>query len=100
MALTIGNRVENGPCPVIEDDVEFGAYGHVLGGVRVGKGAKIGALSLVLSDVKTSATTLEQGAAQSFCATLRPNNHNLSSMESTGARSPPRMESVAMATRN
>ena len=38
--------------------MEFGAYGHVLGGVRVGRGAKIGALSLVLSDVPPGATAL------------------------------------------
>ena len=56
--VTIGNRVEDGPCPVIEDNVEFGAYGHVLGGVRVGHDAKIGALSLVLSDVPPGATAL------------------------------------------
>jgi serine O-acetyltransferase len=56
--VTIGNRVEGGPCPIIEDDVEFGAHGHVLGNVRVGRGAKIGALSLVLSDVPPGATAL------------------------------------------
>ena len=34
--------------PVLEDDVELGAYAQVLGGVRVGRGAKIGAMSVVL----------------------------------------------------
>jgi serine O-acetyltransferase len=56
--VTIGNRVPDGACPVIEDDVEFGAYGQVLGGVRVGRGAKIGAMSLVLCDVPPGAKAL------------------------------------------
>lgn len=56
--VTIGNRIENGPCPIVEDDVEFGAYGCVVGGVRVGRGAKVGPLSFVLSDVPPNATTL------------------------------------------
>jgi serine O-acetyltransferase len=49
--VTIGNLTEGGPSPVIEDDVEFGAYAQVLGGITVGRGAKVGALSLVLNDV-------------------------------------------------
>lgn len=56
--VTIGNRVENGPTPVIEDDVEFGAYCQVLGGVRIGKGAKLGAMSVVLCDVPPGATAV------------------------------------------
>ena len=56
--VTIGNRFEGGAAPIIEDDVEFGAYGAVLGGVRVGSGAKIGALSLVLWDVPPNATAM------------------------------------------
>ena len=49
--VTIGNRVDDGPVPVIEDDVELGAYAQILGGVRIGRGAKIGAMSVVLCDV-------------------------------------------------
>lgn len=56
--VTIGNRHENGPVPVIEDDVEFGAFAQVLGGVRVGRGARIGALSVVLNDVPAGATAV------------------------------------------
>jgi serine O-acetyltransferase len=56
--VTIGNRTHEGPPPIIEDDVEFGAYAQVLGAVRVGKGAKIGAMSVVLSDVPPGATAV------------------------------------------
>jgi len=56
--VTIGNRVTDGPVPVLEDDVELGAYAQVLGGVRVGQGARIGAMSLVLSDVPAHATAV------------------------------------------
>jgi serine O-acetyltransferase len=37
--------------PLIEDGVEIGSYAVVLGGVRVGTGSTIGALSLVNKDV-------------------------------------------------
>jgi serine O-acetyltransferase len=56
--VTIGNRIENGPSPVIEDDVEFGAYAQALGGIRISKGAKIGAMSVVLRDVPAGATAV------------------------------------------
>ncbi len=49
--VTIGNDGTEDAIPVIEDDVEFGAYAQVLGAVRVGRGAKLGAMSLVLRDV-------------------------------------------------
>lgn len=54
--VTIGNRHENGPLPVIGDNVEFGAYAQVLGGVRIGDNAKIAAMSVVLEDVPNNAT--------------------------------------------
>ncbi len=56
--VTIGNRVTDGPVPVLEDDVELGAYAQVLGGVRIGKGARIGAMSVVLKDVPAGATAV------------------------------------------
>lgn len=56
--VTIGNRVESGPVPVIEDEVEFGAYVQVLGGIRIGRGAKLGAMSVVLRDVPPGATAV------------------------------------------
>jgi serine O-acetyltransferase len=48
--VTIGVR-EDDSTPVIEDDVVLSAYAQVLGDVRVGRGAKIGAMSVVLRDV-------------------------------------------------
>lgn len=56
--VTIGNRVVGGPVPVIGDQVDFGAYAQVLGGVRVGDRSRIGALSVVLSDVPDGATAV------------------------------------------
>lgn len=56
--VTIGNRWEGGPTPVIEDDVDFGAYAQVFGNVHVGSGAKIGAMSVVLNDVPAAATVV------------------------------------------
>ena len=49
--VTIGNRVPDGPVPVIGDDVEIGAYAQILGGIRIGNGARIGAMAVVLIDV-------------------------------------------------
>jgi serine O-acetyltransferase len=63
----IGNRVEIGPgvvvggrsrikeVPVIEDDVQIGVGAKVLGPVRVGRGAVIGANAVVLEDVPAGA---------------------------------------------
>lgn len=56
--VTIGNRHEDGPVPVIGDDVDFGAYAQVFGDVRIGNGARIGAMSVVLSDVPDNATVV------------------------------------------
>jgi serine O-acetyltransferase len=56
--VTIGNRMDGGPAPVIDDDVEFGAYAQVLGNVHIGPGARIGAMSVVLHDVPAAATAV------------------------------------------
>jgi serine O-acetyltransferase len=56
--VTIGNRVDDGPSPVVEDDVEFGAYAQAFGGIHIAKGAKIGAMSVVLCDVPAGATAV------------------------------------------
>lgn len=54
--VTIGNRHENGPIPVIGDNVNFGAYAQVLGDVTVGHNVNIAAMSVVLHDVPDNAT--------------------------------------------
>jgi serine O-acetyltransferase len=55
--VVIGGR--GGPgVPAIEDDVLVGAGACVLGPVVVGKGAKIGANAVVLSDVPPGATVV------------------------------------------
>lgn len=56
--VTIGNRIEGGPSPVVEDDVDFGAYAQALGGIRISSGAKIGAMSVVLCDIPAGATAV------------------------------------------
>jgi serine O-acetyltransferase len=52
--VTLGIR-EDGHAPVIEDDVVLGAYAQVLGRVTVGRGAKVGAMSVVIHDVPSGA---------------------------------------------
>jgi serine O-acetyltransferase len=47
---TVGTASDNG-YPVIEDDAEIGCGARILGPVRIGARAKIGANSVVLSDV-------------------------------------------------
>ena len=51
---TIGTAKDNG-CPIIEDDVVVGCGARVLGPIRIGKGAFIGANAVVLSDVPAGA---------------------------------------------
>lgn len=69
--VTIGNRHDGGPVPVLEDDVELGAYAQVLGGVRIGRGAKIGAMSVVLCDIAPGATAV--GVPARVIESFRPN---------------------------
>lgn len=51
---TIGSAKDNG-CPVIEDDVVIGCGARILGPIRIGKGAYIGANAVVLHDVPAGA---------------------------------------------
>jgi serine O-acetyltransferase len=51
---TVGTAKDNG-CPVIEDDVIVGCGARILGPIRIGKGALIGANSVVLADVPAGA---------------------------------------------
>lgn len=56
--VTIGNRSDGGPVPVLGNDVDLGAYAQVLGGIRIGNGCRIGAMSVVLDDVPDGATAV------------------------------------------
>ncbi len=51
---TVGTAKDDG-CPVIEDDVVVGCGARVLGPIRVGRGAVIGANAVVLHDVPPGA---------------------------------------------
>ena len=51
---TVGTAKDNG-FPIIEDDVTVGCGARVLGPVRVGRGAVIGANAVVVSDVPAGA---------------------------------------------
>lgn len=51
---TVGTAKENG-YPVLEDDVTVGAGARILGPIRVGKGAVIGANAVVVRDVPAGA---------------------------------------------
>ena len=53
--VTIGNRHKGGPSPVLGDNVELGAYAQILGDVRIGNNCRIGAMSVVLTDVPDGA---------------------------------------------
>jgi serine O-acetyltransferase len=64
--VTIGVRKDGGGTPVIGDRVEFGVYAQVLGEVKIGNDAKIGAMALVLDDVPAS------GVAFAPKATIKP----------------------------
>lgn len=52
--------IENVPneFPIIEDDVTLGAHSVLVGRVRIGKGALVGANSVVLSDVPAGAVVM------------------------------------------
>lgn len=66
----IGNNVEVGPgvviggrsklyeVPIIEDDVQIGVGAKILGPIRVGRGAVIGANAVVLHDVPPGAVVV------------------------------------------
>lgn len=56
--VTIGNRKSLDDIPVLGDDVDIGAGAKLLGAIRIGNGAKIGANAVVLSDVPEGATAV------------------------------------------
>ena len=49
--VTLGERVKNGPLPVLGDGVEIGANAVLLGGIVVGDRSVVGAGSVVLHNV-------------------------------------------------
>lgn len=53
--VVVGGRSEIYEVPVIEDDVQLGVGAKVLGPVRVGRGAIVGANAVVLHDVPAGA---------------------------------------------
>jgi serine O-acetyltransferase len=63
--VTIGTAREDGPTPIIGDNVDIGAYAQILGGVRIGDGAKIASMSVVIEDVPA------EGVASGIPAKLR-----------------------------
>ncbi|WP_263563996.1 serine O-acetyltransferase [Paucibacter sp. DJ1R-11] len=56
--VTLGGRSGYLEVPIIEDDVDIGAGACVLGPVRIGRGAKIGANAVVLKDVPAGAVAV------------------------------------------
>ncbi len=56
--VTLGGRSGLHDVPVVEDDVLIGAGAKILGPVRIGRGASIGANSVVLHDVPPFATVV------------------------------------------
>lgn len=56
--VTIGGRSEFTEVPIIEDDVLIGAGAKILGPVRIGRGARIGANAVVITDVPPGATAV------------------------------------------
>jgi serine O-acetyltransferase len=53
--VTIGGRSGKVEVPVIEDDVFIGSGAKILGDVRIGRGAQIGANAVVLQSVPAGA---------------------------------------------
>jgi len=56
--VTIGDRHEDGAAPVLGDHVELGACAQILGGVHIGNHCKIGAMTLVLTDMPPGSTAV------------------------------------------
>lgn len=64
---TLGIRsTDLGAAPILEDGVELGAGAALLGRVRIGRGAKVGANAVVLKDVPPGAIALGVPARHHF----------------------------------
>jgi len=55
---TIGMRKDPEVAPTLEDDVEVGSQAIILGGIRVGSGARVAAGAVVLKNVPPGATAV------------------------------------------
>ena len=55
-SVVIGDN--RGGVPVIEDDVFVGSGAKIIGGLRIGRGARVGANAVVLKDVPAGATAV------------------------------------------
>lgn len=53
--VTVGGRSGHPELPIVEDDVYIGAGAKILGPIRIGRGAIIGANAVVLHDVPPGA---------------------------------------------
>ncbi|RTL25534.1 MAG: serine acetyltransferase [Burkholderiales bacterium] len=56
--VTLGSRYDDGPGPILGDNVDLGAYAQVLGEVRIGDDARIGGMTVVLCDVPDGCTAV------------------------------------------
>jgi serine O-acetyltransferase len=56
--VTLGGRDLTGAAPDVEDGVYIGAGAKLLGGVRIGRGATVGANAVVTKDVPAAATVV------------------------------------------
>jgi len=56
--VTIGGTGTQHGVPVIEDDVHIGSGAKLLGPIRIGRGARIGANAVVLTDVPAGAVAV------------------------------------------
>jgi serine O-acetyltransferase len=54
---TVGSAKDDG-CPIIEDDVLVGCCARILGPIRIGAGAQIGANAVVVTDVPAGAVAV------------------------------------------
>ena len=55
-SVVIGDN--HGQCPVLEDDIFVGSGAKIIGAVRIGSNARVGANAVVLGDVPNGATAV------------------------------------------
>lgn len=69
-----------GPSPVIEDDVEIGSNAVILGGITIGRGAKIGAGSVVVKSVPPGAVAVGNPARILTQQTASPHSNRIAAL--------------------